>query len=72
MKHGTFIAMETKAFSLQQPEPIDIPIPSEDAPREQLFEFAALFAYASTVGAPLHDKVFQRLACAYLERWHPS
>lgn len=48
-----------------------IPDPAEDAPREQVFEYAALVATLiagnSTTAAPT-----KRLARLYMDRWHPE
>ena len=43
-----------------------IPEPPEDAPREQLFEFAALAGFSRW------DSVSYRVAAAYCQQWHPE
>lgn len=53
---------------------LTVPELPEDAPREQLFEFSALAGLASAYGSDLlqYPEPYNRVARAYLERWHPE
>jgi hypothetical protein len=57
-----------KALRIVYEPSISVPPLPDDAPHEQVMDFAAV-AGACTVG--MHPQTLRRIARAYMDRWHP-
>jgi hypothetical protein len=60
----------TQTYTFAQEPPIAIPPPPDDAPHEQIMDFAAVAgATLAHMGGDLAQ--LRRIARAYMDRWHP-
>jgi hypothetical protein len=58
----------TQTYTLAQEPPIAIPPPPDDAPHEQIMDFAAV---AGAFVVSMHPTTRSRIAQSYMDRWHP-